>query len=107
MISKREQKFIDEAYDQAQNSKMLCRHGCVCVINGKIVSSGYNNYRTHSCTKLIDGCSCHAEMDAIRKILIKVSSAKGPLKGQTFLQENGGVRSSFNDRQHSRLIFAV
>ena len=81
-ISKNEQRFINLAYQESQHSKMLSRHGCVCVINGKVVSKGYNNYRTHCSSGLIDGCSCHAEMDALRKLLIKVSSAKGQLKGQ-------------------------
>ena len=106
-VSKREQKFIDLAYDQSQGSKMLFRHGCVCVMNGKVVSTGVNNYRTHCRSGLIDGCSCHAEMDALRKLLIKVSSAKGTLKGQKVFQKNHSVCGSFNVGQQSRVLIAV
>lgn len=73
IISKNDQKFIDIAYNQAITSEMLFKHGSVCVMNGKVVSTGVNNYRTQCKTGLIDNCSCHAEMDAIRKILIKVA----------------------------------
>ena len=72
-ISKHDQKFIDIAYNEAINSEMLFKHGSVCVMNGKVVSTRVNNYRTQCKTGLIDSCSCHAEMDAIRKILIKVA----------------------------------
>ena len=70
-ISKRDQQFAQIALNLAQESKMLFRHGCVCTINGKIVATGVNNYRTQSRTGLIDSCSCHAEMDALRKFISK------------------------------------
>tara|TARA_A100001035_G_C27660039_1_gene443329 strand:+ start:461 stop:694 length:234 start_codon:yes stop_codon:yes gene_type:complete len=72
-ISKKDQSFIDMAYNHALKSDMLFQHGCVCTINGKVVSMGYNNYRTRCRTGLVDSCSTHAEMDAIRKLLIKVA----------------------------------
>ena len=85
-LSKRDQRFIDLAYNESFKSKLLMRHGCVAVVNGKIVATGVNNYRT-KCTRthLVDGCSTHAEMDALRKLMIKVSSAKGHSKGQKVL----------------------
>lgn len=70
-ISKRDHTFAELALNVAQQSEMLFRHGCVCTINGKVVSTGCNNYRTQSKTGLIDSCSCHAEMDALRKFLTK------------------------------------
>ncbi len=84
-LSKREQYFIDAAYNESFSSPLLFRHGCVAVMNGKIIGAGCNNYRTAPCRRshLIDGCSTHAEMDVCRKLLIKVSSAKGHNKGQT------------------------
>tara|TARA_B100001059_G_scaffold43291_1_gene35255 strand:- start:1223 stop:1507 length:285 start_codon:yes stop_codon:yes gene_type:complete len=83
-LSKREQNFIDAAYNASFNSQLLFRHGCVAVMNGKIIGTGCNNHRTAPCRRshLIDGCSTHAEMDVCRKLLIKVSSAKGLPKGQ-------------------------
>ena len=72
-ISKRDEHFANIAYNTATNSEMLFQHGCVCVMNGKVVSTGYNNYRTQCRTGLVDSCSTHAEMDAIRKLLIKVA----------------------------------
>ena len=68
-ISKGSTKFINQALTIAQSSSMLFRHGCVCVANGKVISTGVNNYRTRCNTGLIDSCSCHAEMDAVRKII--------------------------------------
>mgnify|MGYP001162179316 FL=1 len=68
-VSKRATKFADQAMTLAKTSPMLFRHGCVCVVNGKVISTGVNNYRTHCCSGMIDSCSCHAEMDAVRKII--------------------------------------
>tara|TARA_B100000212_G_C27234042_1_gene472881 strand:+ start:274 stop:504 length:231 start_codon:yes stop_codon:yes gene_type:complete len=73
IISKNDMKFSDIAYNHAMSSEMLFKHGCVCVMNGKIISKGQNNYRTQCKSGLIDSCSTHAEMDALRKILIKVA----------------------------------
>jgi len=46
---------------------MLQKHGCVAVVNGKIVGKGYNNYRNYSRDGFMRTCcSCHAEVAAIR-----------------------------------------
>ena len=76
-LSSRDYYFANIALNHAKNAEGPFRHGSVCVLHGKIISSGHNNYRTRCRSHLIDSCSCHAEVDALRKILLKVSSAKG------------------------------
>jgi deoxycytidylate deaminase len=62
-------KCISVAIDTAHKSKMLQKHGCVIALNGKIISTGFNNLRNYSNDGLIDCCSsCHAEISAIRNI---------------------------------------
>jgi len=70
MISNQEHKFASEAYDVALKSPCLHKHGCVATMNGKIIAHGYNNYQVRKKIPILkcDDCSCHAEMDAIRKI---------------------------------------
>ena len=48
MISVKDDQFISAACNLAMQSNMLQRHGCVAVVNGKIVGEGYNNYRNYS-----------------------------------------------------------
>jgi deoxycytidylate deaminase len=62
-------KCIEIAINTAHKSEMLQKHGCVIAMNGKIISTGFNNLRNHSKDGLIDCCSsCHAEISAIRNI---------------------------------------
>ena len=42
-ISIKDEAFISTAIDLAMKSEMLQRHGCVAVVNGKIVGKGHNN----------------------------------------------------------------
>jgi len=67
----RDEKFIELAGQYATHSTMFSRHGCVIVSQGKVVSYGVNQPRNYSRDKLIHGCSCHAEMDAIRNAIKK------------------------------------
>ena len=61
-------KYIHIAIDEATKSKVLHRHGCVAVLSGKVIARGYNKYRTYSKDGLIhENCSCHAEIDVLRK----------------------------------------
>jgi len=61
-------KYIHIAVDEATKSDVLYRHGCVAVLSGKIIARGYNKYRTYSKDGLIhENCSCHAEIDVLRK----------------------------------------
>ncbi len=67
-ISRQEELHAANAYSQALLSPCLHKHGCVAVVNGKIIARGFNNYRTHSSDPFhCQGCSCHAEMDTLRK----------------------------------------
>tara|TARA_Y100000816_G_scaffold292056_1_gene285609 strand:- start:5842 stop:6321 length:480 start_codon:yes stop_codon:yes gene_type:complete len=61
-------KYIHIAIDEASKSTLLYRHGCVATSSGKVVARGYNKYRTFSKDGLIhENCSCHAEIDVLRK----------------------------------------
>ena len=68
--SNSDSRYMDAAIIEAQKSELAYRLGCVAVASGKIVARGYNNYRTYSKDGMIDGvCSCHAEIDVLRKCL--------------------------------------
>jgi deoxycytidylate deaminase len=68
-VSKKDESYTHFACIEAQKSPCLHKHGCVATVNGKIISRGYNNYRTWSndqfCTQ---GCSCHAEIHTLRGV---------------------------------------
>jgi deoxycytidylate deaminase len=65
----KDEKFIELAGQYANKSSMFSRHGCVLVSQGKAVAYGVNQLRNYSKDHLIQGCSCHAEMDAIRNAI--------------------------------------
>lgn len=63
-------RYISLACEEAIKSPAIYKHGCIAVVSGKIVARGYNNYRTYSKDGLIKkACSCHAEIDVLRKCL--------------------------------------
>ena len=69
MVSNRDQRFIEIAANEARRSSCLMRHGCVAVLNGRIVGRGYNNYRCHSNDGFIKNTmTCHAEIAALRQV---------------------------------------
>ncbi len=69
IISNKEDRFIQSAAEQATCSPCLMRHGCVAVLNGRIVGRGYNNYRCKSRDGFINNCmTCHAEIAALRQV---------------------------------------
>jgi deoxycytidylate deaminase len=73
-ISKKDMRFINMALEISNKSNMLMKHGCIITCNNKYISSGYNSIRNRfndNITK--ESYSCHAEMDALRK-LIKIKS---------------------------------
>ena len=50
------------------------RHGCVAVMNGKIIGRGHNNYRNRTYDGFVNNsnqCTCHAEMAALRNVYHK------------------------------------
>ena len=74
-LSQKEANFINAAVQEASKSVVLMRHGCVAVINGKIVARGYNNHRTYSHDQFINNtCSCHAETATMRELFRSCSS---------------------------------
>lgn len=90
--SNTDRKYIDMAAGEATKSSVLYRHGCIAVVSGKVIARGYNKYRTYSKDGLIsDNCSCHAEIDVLRKCLklnitkkislyiVRISNAEGLL----------------------------
>jgi tRNA(Arg) A34 adenosine deaminase TadA len=65
--SVQDRRYMELAVREAYKSNMYSRHGCIIVVNGKVIGRGHNNYRTVFSDGLIEGaCSCHAEMDALR-----------------------------------------
>ena len=69
MISSQDQRFISEAFNTAHQSPCLHRHGCVAVMNGKIVGHGYNHYNVQSNSPFnTKGYSCHAEIDTLKNV---------------------------------------
>jgi tRNA(Arg) A34 adenosine deaminase TadA len=95
MISKKDAKFIHLAADYAKQSPCLMKHGCVAVINGKVVSKGYNHYRNNSKDGFIHDCmTCHAEISALRDVhkkqlpFKKVTLYVCRIDGKNMLQES-------------------
>lgn len=69
MVSKKGERFIDSAAEQATKSPCLMRHGCVAVLNGRVIGRGFNNYRCNSRDGFIkDAMTCHAEIAALRQV---------------------------------------
>lgn len=67
MASAKDQRYMELAIREAYKSEMYTRHGCIIVVNGKVIGRGHNNYRTVFEDNFVEGtCSCHAEMDALR-----------------------------------------
>ena len=73
-VSNKDYKFINMAANAADKSSMLMKHGCVITCNNKFICDGFNSDRTQFQDNFINiSCSCHAEMDALRK-LIRIKS---------------------------------
>jgi deoxycytidylate deaminase len=61
--------LLHYAMNLAMSSSMRCRHACILVINGKIISEGVNHYRgclNNKCVPFV-----HAEISALWKLLRK------------------------------------
>ena len=68
-ISSSDLKFLEEARFESFRSPVSMKHGCVAVVNGRIMATGHNHYRTSSKDGFIcNSCTCHAEMDALRNM---------------------------------------
>ena len=56
--------------DEAKESPMLFRHGCIATYGGKVIAKGCNTYKNYSSRDMFldKCCSCHAEINVLRKI---------------------------------------
>ena len=69
MLSIKDHKFINIAMDECCKSSVLMKHGCVAVMNGKIIAQGHNSYRNRTNDGFINNQgSCHAEISVLRNI---------------------------------------
>lgn len=62
--SDKQRYYLDKAARSAIKSQMAHRHGSIVVLNGEIISEGFNHAFTHMCHKY----SIHAEADALYKV---------------------------------------
>ena len=70
MCSNSDLRFASAALEESRKSPLGYRIGCVAVVSGKIAARGHNHYRTYSKDGFIKNtCSCHAEIDVLRKCL--------------------------------------
>jgi deoxycytidylate deaminase len=60
--------LLNIAKSESQKSSIRCSHGAVIVDGKRIVSKGYNHNRTQF-KNFNNICSCHAERDAVMKLL--------------------------------------
>lgn len=95
MVSNRDQRFIQIAATEASRSKCLMRHGCVAVMNGRIIGRGYNNYRCHSNDGFIKNTmTCHAEIAALRQVNKRGKNAKKITLYVVRLDSNNTLKAS-------------
>jgi tRNA(Arg) A34 adenosine deaminase TadA len=77
-MSNRDHRFMQMAIYEAIHSPILMRHGCIAVINGKIIARGFNTDRCHSRDGLLKhSWCCHAEIDVLRKLIRSLSETHG------------------------------
>ena len=73
----KDEKFANVAMEEALKSDVLSQHGCVAVMNGKIIAKGYNSSRCYSSDGFLKNtCSCHAEVDVLRKLFHQYKSTR-------------------------------
>ena len=80
MLSNKKDKIFSRSLEQADKSDMLFKHGCVATCGGKIIACGHNFHNSSSHPFQKDQCSCHAEMDVLRKIWYKNQHKKQKLR---------------------------
>ena len=73
-LSQKHCKWFSQAGVIAQDSDMLFKLGCLATYGGKCIATGCNNKNSYS--KYDDfcnfTCSCHAEINVIRKCIKKL-----------------------------------
>jgi len=75
-LSHKEELFIAMAALEASKSDVLMKHGCVAVVNGKVLARGHNDVnRTTSKDNFIKNtCSCHAEIACLRNLYYQINT---------------------------------
>ena len=69
LLSSTDETYITHAAAESEKSELLSKHGCVAVVNGKILGRGHNSSRTQSSDGFISNtCSCHAEIATLRNL---------------------------------------
>lgn len=61
--TEKQRYYLERAARMATKSTMTHQHGCVIVLNGEVVSEGYNRVATH----MFHSYSVHSEVDALQK----------------------------------------
>ena len=74
-LNNRDERFARYALMEANKSNMVHhQHGCIAVLGGQIIARGYNSDRTQSSDGFLKNtCSCHAEIDVMRKLEKRLS----------------------------------
>ena len=80
-LSNKKEKLFSTSLEQATNSELLFKHGCVATYGGKIIGRGCNTYKCYSSNDnfINEQCSCHAEIKVLREIYYKNSNNKRKL----------------------------
>jgi deoxycytidylate deaminase len=88
-LNKRDQRFAILALKEANKSNMRHhQHGCIAVLGGQIIARGYNSDRTQSSDGFLKNtCSCHAEIDVMRKLEKRLNKKTS----RCWLKEEGRV----------------
>ena len=68
--SVQDERYANLALSEADKSTMKHhKHGCIAVVGGSVIARGCNTYRSQSSDGFLNGsCSCHAEIDVLRKL---------------------------------------
>ena len=69
-LSNKQSRLFTNCLDEAKESPMLFRHGCIATYGGKVIAKGCNTYKNYSSRDMFldKCCSCHAEINVLRKI---------------------------------------
>ena len=82
ILSNKNDKIFAHCLDEAQNSRLYYRHGCVATCGGKIIAKGCNTHKNYSSDDFMEECcSCHAEINVLRQIYYQHRRNKGSLIG--------------------------
>ena len=101
-ITSKDERFATIALNEANKSKMKYhKHGCVAVVGGHILEKGYNSERCQSSDGFLqDTCSCHAEVDVMRKLDKRFNKKQQQLSGRNI--KSGGRINLYVVRQGNR-----